>query len=279
MPSEQENIQYLYLVLTHGGTPTINWEPICDALQLEKGAATKRWSRLKKAVENGENPAVSNYDFLWLMIKHSTRDKPFDWDAIAAQCNSTKGACSKRYSRLKLAFENVDTPPRTPSKAGKSKTTDDTPTATPKRKRTPAKKAGADKFQTATDSDEDEEPAKPKRAKSTPKAKPKPKNGFRAGDVKSAEAAQAVIKNEPIDDDGGDDSDVFLDAQERAVADAEVEEDEVSPTPSSLPSSFSAAFTHAREMADVLLNRKTGVSATDREELEGMLGVFGEEGV
>jgi hypothetical protein len=49
--------------------------PICEALALEKGAATKRWSRLKQAMEKGEEPVSANYGFLWLLVKHSTRDK------------------------------------------------------------------------------------------------------------------------------------------------------------------------------------------------------------
>ena len=240
---------------------------MCAALGLEKGAATKRWSRLKQAMEKGEILTSSNHQFLWILIKHSARGKvseqsrnttyrialvhdtdrqPYDWQAIADQCNSTKGACSKRYSRLKIAFDKGDAPPSTPSKAtpatpkktprtSKTKTEDGgegTPTATPKRKRTLPKKKAVDddeqKFKAETDDDQEGEVAKPKRAKTTPnaKAKPKPKNGFRASDNrKEAEEAQTVIKSEPVEDDG----DVFLDAPEQAAVnvDAEGEVDEV----------------------------------------------------
>ena len=41
-------------------------------------------------------------------------------------------------------------------------------------------------------------------------------------------------------------------------------------------SAFSEAFTHAREIADVLLSRKTGLLKEHREEVEGMLGIFDE---
>ncbi|KZM25880.1 hypothetical protein ST47_g2942 [Ascochyta rabiei] len=276
MPSEQENIQYLYLVLTHGGVPTINWDAICADLQLEKGAVTKRWSRLKQAMDKGVEPARSNHEFLWLMVKHSARDKAFDWDGIADKCNSTKAACSKRYSRLKIAFDKGDAPPPTPTKASKSAPTtpkqtprksklkteddsEDTPT-TPvsKRKRTPAKKPTAslaDKFKPETDEDEEEERAKPKRAKSTPEVKRKPKNAFRASDNKGIEETQPVVKGEPVDDSNNDDDDhVFFDAREQASAftdtDAEVDRDTVC--------------------------KKIGLSETYREELEGMLGVLEE---
>lgn len=91
MPSEQENAKFLYLLLTQKGSPTvcshleaklpfsannrsqIEWDPICSELNLEKGAATKRWSRLKQAMESGQDSAASSYSFLWLMLKNSDR--------------------------------------------------------------------------------------------------------------------------------------------------------------------------------------------------------------
>jgi hypothetical protein len=120
----------------------------------------KRWSRLKQAVDKGEVPGASAYQFLWLCLKHSTRDKvstsvhisssfdflspsradmlanfsnklltqtqAMDWAAIADVCNTTKGAASKRYSRLKLAFERGDGPPV-------SSVNGSTPKSTPKK--------------------------------------------------------------------------------------------------------------------------------------------------
>jgi hypothetical protein len=44
-------------------------------MDLKKGAVTKRWSRLTKVMENGEAPSPSVYKFLWLCVKHSSRDK------------------------------------------------------------------------------------------------------------------------------------------------------------------------------------------------------------
>ncbi|KAF1927984.1 uncharacterized protein M421DRAFT_5647 [Didymella exigua CBS 183.55] len=278
MPTTEENIQFLYLILTQGGAPTVDWHPICAALSLEKGAVTKRWSRLKQAMEKGEKPAESNYEFLWLMVTHSTRDKKYDWDAIAQACNSTKGACSKRYSRMKLAIERGDAPPSTPLKSKKDaaatpKTTparievkseeDDagTPTPTPKRKRALAKNY------TEAEDDEDEQDEKLKRAKSTPKSKPRPTNAFRASDERDTEEASTTIQGEPFDEDG----DVFTDALEHASADVadEGELDEVSST-----SIFSDKFTNAQEMADVLVNSQTPPTSEQRTEAEGISKVL-----
>ena len=44
------------------------------ALELKKGAVSKRWSRLKQAMNEGKTPGPSAYEFLWLLVKHSTRD-------------------------------------------------------------------------------------------------------------------------------------------------------------------------------------------------------------
>ncbi|KAF3052540.1 hypothetical protein E8E11_002742 [Didymella keratinophila] len=200
-PSKQDqNILFLYSILTVNGSLNIDWDPVCAALELEKGAVTKRWSRLKQAMDKQEKPAASNEQLLWLMVKHSEREKGFDWMAIAEKCGSTKGTVSKRYSRMKLAFERGDArPPSTPTKSSKAaatrkktpskvkvKTEEDgeaTPTTTPKRKHTPSKKK-VGYTEADEDEDEDEEDEKPKRAKSTPKTKPRPKNAFRASDDK-----------------------------------------------------------------------------------------------
>ncbi|KAJ4379869.1 hypothetical protein N0V86_005053 [Didymella sp. IMI 355093] len=156
----------------------------------------------------------------------------YDWDAIAKACNSTKGACSKRYSRLKLAFERGDAVPSTPGKANKSATvtpkktplkakvnTEDgesTATSTPKRKRTAAKKVDY----AESEDDEEDQDEQPKRAKSNPRPKPRPKNGFRASDEKMPSAeSQSVVKGEPNESDG----DVFTDAPEQALADVDAE--------------------------------------------------------
>ncbi|KAL1798694.1 hypothetical protein ACET3X_002731 [Alternaria dauci] len=157
MPSEVENINYLYLVLTNDGNPTIDWDAVSAALDLKKGAVTKRWSRLKQAMEKNEVPGGITYQFLWLCVKHHTRTQPPNWNKIAAKANTTAGAASKRYSRMKKAFEEnetapfpsspaQDTPKSTVKKSRKAATSsgddidDNQATPTPKRKRAPPKK-------------------------------------------------------------------------------------------------------------------------------------------
>lgn len=88
MPTPEENVKFLFLILTDHGQPAVctfslscseplltpsqvNWEPICEELTLEKGAATKRWSRLKQSVEKGEDLPGSAQQLLWLMLKNS----------------------------------------------------------------------------------------------------------------------------------------------------------------------------------------------------------------
>ncbi|KAF2744235.1 hypothetical protein M011DRAFT_379814, partial [Sporormia fimetaria CBS 119925] len=158
MPSDEENIKYLYTVLTYDGAPNVDWDKVSTALDLKKGATTKRWSRLKKAMEEGKDGGPAAQQLLWLMMKYSTREKAPDWTVIADKCGiPTAGAASKRYSRMKQAFESGAAPSAvvtTPSKADKS---------TPKRKR--ADKAQGD--------DEDSEPE-------TPTKKPAVKRALRA---------------------------------------------------------------------------------------------------
>lgn len=48
---------------------------VSKALDLSPGATSKRWSRLKQAMEQGKYPSAGSYGFLWLCVKHSTRDK------------------------------------------------------------------------------------------------------------------------------------------------------------------------------------------------------------
>lgn len=237
-------------------------------------------------MERGEG-AVFCYSVERLLTQH----QGYDWDAIATACGSTKGAVSKRYSRLKLSLQQGDAPPKSPSKSVKSECT---PTTTPKRKRSTAGKVKS----TESGDGEDEDNLTPKRAKTTPKSKPRPKNGFRAGELKEAVEAVDVVKSEVEDDD------VFADAREQFAAgfdmNVETELDEVCkfdlPPPSPFlfsapldhgtrtaltasvpaPSMFAEKFTHARELADVLLDRKTGLAEEYREEIEGMLGAFDE---
>lgn len=53
----------------------IDWEPVCATFDLKRGAATKRWSRLKKTMEEGRDPGGDTYSFLWECVKHLKRDK------------------------------------------------------------------------------------------------------------------------------------------------------------------------------------------------------------
>jgi hypothetical protein len=53
----------------------IDWDAIGAAMKLKKGAIMKRWSRLKKSMQDGQKPGGSVYQFLWLCVKHSKRDK------------------------------------------------------------------------------------------------------------------------------------------------------------------------------------------------------------
>jgi hypothetical protein len=116
-----------------------------------------------------------------------------DWKEIAEQCNTTAGAASKRYSRMKQAFETGGGPPgsntaspapKTPSKATPRKAKATTPegeaTPTPKRKRaTPKKPAVREEDMEAKpdiENDDHEDVGRPKKAKVVrPKANSKPK--------------------------------------------------------------------------------------------------------
>ncbi|XP_014562763.1 hypothetical protein COCVIDRAFT_83326 [Bipolaris victoriae FI3] len=174
MPSDSENITYLYQVLTHNGPPTIDWEAVSAALDLNKGAVMKRWSRLKSAVERQQTSSSSSYPFLWLCAKHSTRTNPINWEVIATACNTTTGAASKRYSRMKLAFERGDAVPSSPVKASPAKTkaackpvTKDEPGASENFKTSPnaKRKRSVLKTTTALDDEDKESDVKPKRGK------------------------------------------------------------------------------------------------------------------
>ncbi|KAL1597952.1 hypothetical protein SLS60_008440 [Paraconiothyrium brasiliense] len=219
MPTEEENIQYLYLVLTHNGPPTINWPPISTALSLSAGATSKRWSRLKKALEEGKPAGKGSYELLWLCVKHSSRDKALDWKAIAAQCGTTTGAASKRYSRMKQAWEkdgSSDSPPATPKKAaaktGKA--------ATPKRKHV---------SDTETTFDAEEELESPKKRarkskKSDVKIKAEPEGLLTQGDSSEYTAFQGFTSQghdyefQGFGDQGGEEDETFYESNEYTEA-------------------------------------------------------------
>ncbi|KAF2273584.1 uncharacterized protein EI97DRAFT_480598 [Westerdykella ornata] len=184
MPTEEENVQYLYLVLTAGGTPTIDWSAVtADLAPLKIGAVKKRWSRLKQALEQGKNPGPSAQQLLWLCVKHSSRDKPLDWNLIAEKCNTTPGAASKRYSRMKQAFESGTAVPPASASATNGKSSG--AAARSKRKRADAKGKATGKGKDMGSADEEtdndggnksldvkkqDDKPKPKRARTTKKA-------------------------------------------------------------------------------------------------------------
>jgi hypothetical protein len=59
-------------------------------MNLKKGAVSKRWSRLKQSLEKGETPSGSVYTFLWLCLKHSSRDKVRNNDFTAHKRQAVK---------------------------------------------------------------------------------------------------------------------------------------------------------------------------------------------
>ncbi|KAF1937721.1 hypothetical protein EJ02DRAFT_48130 [Clathrospora elynae] len=155
MLTEAENVQYLYLILTNNGNPTIDWQAVGAALGLNKGAASKRWSRLKLSMDKGEGSGGATYQFLWLCVKHNNNDQVPNWAEIAAKSNTTTGAASKRYSRIKQAIDaGADAP-------AASTTSPVKPKAMPKKKK-------------ATTSSGDDVPAtlNPKRKRASPRKKP-----------------------------------------------------------------------------------------------------------
>jgi hypothetical protein len=157
-----------------------------------------------------------------------------DWNKIAEQCNTTAGAASKRYSRMKQAFEAGGGPPgggppggnsaspalKTPSKAtpkkAKAATTDGEATPTPKRKRatlrTKAISEEEKECKPELEFDGDEDVGSAKKAKvASPKATPKPKVDNKAKVKKEADLQESMsgIKNEI-----GAEIEDFVDAQE-----------------------------------------------------------------
>jgi hypothetical protein len=115
-----------------------------------------------------------------------------NWNEIAEQCNTTAGAASKRYSRMKQAFEAGGGPPgsnpaspapktlsKTTRRKAKATTTDGEATPIPKRKRATLKKkaVGEEEMEAKSDVEYDEEDmGGTKKAKVVrPKATPKPK--------------------------------------------------------------------------------------------------------
>lgn len=128
-----------------------------------------------------------------------------DWKSIASACGTTPGAASKRYSRMKTAWEDDSpcpsaagggaTAPATPNKTPAATSAANTPT--PKRKRAPAtkhesKQVGVEKYH--TDSDDASEDASPS-----------PKKRVRARLPARAPVRKSTVKSE-LDADAGIDA-------------------------------------------------------------------------
>jgi hypothetical protein len=161
-----------------------------------------------------------------------------DWNEIASKCGTTSGAASKRYSRMKQAFEAGAAPPasnpaspapKTLSKAtpnkSKAAAAGGEATPTPKRKRATKKKVASEdeveaEIKSEHEAEEDEDMHTPKKARVTkPKATPPPKLKAKGKpDVKADDAdvpmmtteMTTVVKNE-VEDEAAD---TFIDAKE-----------------------------------------------------------------
>lgn len=132
-----------------------------------------------------------------------------DWNAIAEKCGTTPGAASKRYSRMKQAFESGAEPPAsggaaspggaktpakaTPKKAKAAAATEGEGTPTPKRKRAPAKKKG-DEVKQEDDGDDAEQAKSPKKPRVTKKGAAK----AGAGGDEQAEDTSATEETEQV---------------------------------------------------------------------------------
>lgn len=55
-------------------------------------------------MEAGKPPGPSAHQFLWLCVKNTEPLQAPDWKVIGPACNTTPGAASKRFSRLKQAM-------------------------------------------------------------------------------------------------------------------------------------------------------------------------------
>ncbi|KAH7398462.1 hypothetical protein BKA66DRAFT_546026 [Pyrenochaeta sp. MPI-SDFR-AT-0127] len=308
MPTEAENIQYLYLVLTSDGAPNIDWDAVGAALDLKKGAVSKRWSRLKLAMEKGEKPSSATYQFLWHCVQHNKRITTLDWDVIAKKCNTTPGAASKRYSRMKQAFEQdiaiqstspgsttkiVTTKPKSNSKKARATTSSDDevePKRTPKRKRvSPKKKVVTNEEQKikpeaeSDDTNASEDETNPKRVKVTKtEVTPKPNTNSEntmQGTVNDTTLltptteATTLIKGEHDDGD-----DVFYDAQEAQFEDlmdgnSDLAADLSAKSLCNAKEGCAMCECHAKEIANVLMGRSSGLATHQRLELENLVGV------
>lgn len=168
-----------------------------------------------------------------------------NWNEIAKICDTTPGAASKRYSRMKQPFEagggppgsNPTSPtPKTPSKKTQAAATDNEATPTPKRKRASPKKkiVGQNEVEIKPEqeSDEDEDMLSPKKAKVNGKA-----NVEEGPDVPLPTTETTTLVKNEVEDHV---EDIFIDAKQWVddlVEHGDVTEDEGQATRKLFPAS------------------------------------------
>jgi hypothetical protein len=159
---------------------------------------------------------------MWLITTQA-----MDWNDIASKCGTTSGAASKRYSRMKQAFEAGGAPPagNPASPASKAAAVDGEATPTPKRKRAIKKKVASEdeveaEIKSERDAEEDEDMHTPKKARITePKATPTLKSKAKGktnvkiddADVPMMTTETATVVKDEVEDEAGD---TFIDAKE-----------------------------------------------------------------
>lgn len=142
-----------------------------------------------------------------------------DWVDIAAKCNTTAGAASKRYSRMKQAFEN-GTATMPPVSSAKASGADGKAGVPAKRKRG----AGGAENKAATEDsgdDADKEINKDVKKEVKPKPKPKPKR------APVSKKTKTVIKKEVDDGENQDLSDDMPLAEGQDGPDEQINEEPV----------------------------------------------------
>ncbi len=68
----------------------IDMAALSKALNLNMGAVSKRWSRLKQAMDAGKHPGPTAYELLWKAIKYSR---------VKDKVSSTSNLASAHYGR------------------------------------------------------------------------------------------------------------------------------------------------------------------------------------
>ncbi|KAH9882070.1 hypothetical protein J1614_001242 [Plenodomus biglobosus] len=149
--------------------------------------------------------AVENINYLYLILTNDGPPTAITWADIAAKCGTTSGAASKRFSRMKQAFEKDGGMPST-GKATSTSANANASASTRKAKKTtdsPGDDGDTDVAQIPTLKDKrkalaDDEDNKSKRVKSA-KVIPKPKGiGKGKSKAKLGDDAKTVVEGEDI---------------------------------------------------------------------------------